>query len=78
MEYQLWDLETRNLIDEFDEEADALETVRAYLTPDAEGAVVEVGLVQFGDGDQPVRSIHGDELRTLAFGTPPTRVRGSV
>ena len=68
MSYQLWDVPSGNLIDEFDGEAEALDTARAYLTPNDGGATVEVGLVVFGDDDQPLRSIYGDELRALIFG----------
>lgn len=67
MTYQIWDLASRNLIDEFDVEADALEAARAYLTPDEDGVTIEVALVLYGDADEPMRSIHSDELTTLVF-----------
>lgn len=68
MAYQLWDLESRNLIDEFDGRTEALEAARAYLTPDDTGVSVEVALVEYDDAEQPVRSIQGESLRVLAFG----------
>lgn len=68
MTYQLWDLATRNLIDEFAVEAEALQAARTYLTPDDEGVTVDVALVVYGDDDAPKRSIHGDELTAAAFG----------
>ena len=68
MTYQLWDLASRNLIDEFAVETEALEAARAYLTPDDDGVTVDVALVVYGDDDVPMRSIHGDELTAVAFG----------
>ena len=69
MTYQLWDLASRNLIDEFDVEAEAFEAARAYLTPDEEGVTVAVALVLYGDADEPIHSIHGDELTAAVFGS---------
>jgi hypothetical protein len=73
MTYQLWDVASCNrcnLIDEFDAEAEALDTARAYLTPDEDGVTVEVAVIVYGTDDQPVRSIHGDELASIVFGSP--------
>ena len=70
MTYQIWDLASRNLIDEFDVEAEALEAAKAYLTPDEDGVTIEVALVLYGDADGPTRSIHGDELTTMVFASP--------
>jgi hypothetical protein len=67
MTCQLWDMASRNLIDEFDVEAEALEAARAYLTPDEGGITVEVALVLYDDADKPRRSIHGDELAAMVF-----------
>ncbi|HZO30777.1 MAG TPA: hypothetical protein VFH48_32820 [Chloroflexota bacterium] len=75
MTYQLWDLASRNLIDEFPVEAEALDAARAYLTPDDDGVAVDVALVVYGDDDQPMRSIHGDELTAAAFGADGGRAR---
>jgi hypothetical protein len=69
MTYQLWDLASRNLIEEYAAEAEALDAARAYLTPDDDGVTVDVALVVYGDDDQPMRSIHGDELTAAAFGS---------
>jgi hypothetical protein len=69
MTYQLWDLASRNLIDEFDVEAEALEAARAYLTPDQDGITVEVALIVYGGSDEPPRSVHGDELSIKVFGS---------
>jgi hypothetical protein len=67
MTYQLWDMVSRNLIDEFDVEGEALEAARTYLTPDEDGVSVEVALVVYDDGDAPTRSIHGAELLALVL-----------
>jgi hypothetical protein len=69
MTYQLWDLASRNLIDEFAAEAEALDAARAYLTPDDDGVVIDVALVVYGDTDEPMRSVHGDELTAAVFGS---------
>jgi hypothetical protein len=71
MTYQIWDLASSNLIDEFDAEAEALDTARAYLTPDEDGVAVEVALIVYGADDRPERSIHGDDLKSIVFGPPP-------
>jgi hypothetical protein len=56
----------------------ALATARAYLTPDDAGVTGDVGIVVFGDDDRPVRSIHGDELRALIFGSTVNEARRSA
>jgi hypothetical protein len=78
MTYQLWDTQSRNLIDEFEEEAAAWDAVRAYLTPDASGTVIDVGLVVFDEAGEPVRSIHGGELTALAVGAAADEARRSA
>ena len=77
MHYEMWHVETANLMDDFDDEAEALDAARAYLTSDESGAVVDVALMVY-DGDRRVRSIHGDELARLVFGAPPREVRQSA
>jgi len=78
MTYQIWDGDSRNLIDEVEDEAEAREILRAYLTPDDDGVVVNAGLVLFGDDDRPLRSIHGDELRAFVFGPTASEARRSA
>ena len=73
MTYQLWDGLSRNLIDEFATEAEALAVARAYLVPDEEGVAIPVGIVMYDDTG-PIRSIWGEELATLAFGSPSGEV----
>ena len=70
MTYHLWDMASSNLIDEFDAEAEALDTARACVTPDEDGVAVEVAVIVYGADDRPVRSIHGDELMMIVFGSP--------
>jgi len=45
MTYQLWDGLSRNLMDEFATEAEALAVARIYLTPDEQGVAIPVGIV---------------------------------
>jgi hypothetical protein len=77
MQYELWHVETANLMDDFGDEAEAFDAARAYLTPDADGVVVDVALMVY-DGGQRVRSLHGDELARLVFGTSPGEIRQSA
>lgn len=67
MACQLWDGSSRNLIDEFATEAEALAVARTYLTPGQAGGVIPVGIVIYDDTG-PIRSVWGDELAALAFG----------
>ncbi len=69
MWYELWHIQSANLIDDFADEADALAAARAYLTPDAGGQTVDVLLVVRDDADQIVRSFEGEALARLAFGS---------
>jgi hypothetical protein len=78
MRYQMWHVETRNLMDDFDREAEALEAVRANLTPDEKGETVEVLLIVNDDAGAPLRSIDGDELARLAFGPSNDQARRSA
>jgi hypothetical protein len=66
MWYELWAVESGNLLDDFATEADALAAVRAYLAPDVSGSSVDLVLVIYGDDEQPARSIHGPDLAALA------------
>lgn len=75
MRYQMWHVETRNLMDDFETEAEALEAVRAYLTPDGHGETVDVLLIAFDDAGTPLRSIDGENLSRLAFGASEDRAR---
>ena len=78
MIYQLWHAETANLMDYFDTEAEAVQAARAYLTPDASGAIVDVFLIVYDDTETPIRSIEGDELRLLVFGSATEQSRWSA
>lgn len=65
MTYQLWDLDSRNMIDEFETDAEAVAAARDYLTPDDQGVVITVALLVYDEANQPIRSIHGDELAAM-------------
>jgi hypothetical protein len=77
MRYELWHIESANLMDDFENEAEALDAVRAYLTPDEDGVTVDVALLVSDSTKQP-RSVHGAELASLAFGPDHDRVRQSA
>jgi len=68
MTYELWDLTSRNLIDWFEERAEALAAVRAYL--DAGEAEFVMLLVNSADG-QSDGSYTGRELVEWADASPP-------
>jgi hypothetical protein len=76
MRYELWHIESANLMDDFEDEAVALDAARAYLTPDEHGETVDVALMVY-DGAGPGRSVHGAELAALVFGPATTQVRQS-
>jgi hypothetical protein len=69
MWYELWGVESGNLIDDFGTEAEALAAARAYLMPDDTGAIMDVALVVYDDDGRPVRSARGPELAALAQAT---------
>lgn len=77
MRYELWHIESANLMDDFDHEAEALDAARAYLTPDEAGVTVDVALMVYDDDGQ-ARSLHGTELVSLVFGPSKDRVRQSA
>ena len=66
MTYELWHVETANLIDFFDEEGEALLTALAYLMPDEPEVATDVLIIVRDEKDLPTRSIEGDELLHLA------------
>ena len=43
MRYELWHIESADVMDDFEAEAEALAVAHAYLMPDPDGATVEVG-----------------------------------
>ncbi len=65
MTYELWDLESRNLIDWFEERGEALAAVRAYLDADEANLVV---LLADHEDSAPARSYSGEELIQWAEG----------
>jgi hypothetical protein len=75
MHYQMWHVETRNLMDDFDDEAEALDAARAYLTPDENGIVVDVLLIAYDESGEPSRAIEGEELARLVFGSTGDQLR---
>lgn len=66
MRYELWHVETANLMDFFDDEGEALLTAYAYLVPDEPGASTDVLVIVRDSAGLPTRSIEGDELLDLA------------
>ena len=65
MRFELWHVETANLIDDFAAEEEALSVARDYLTPDEQGETVDVALVISDDAGRPIRSIDGVDLAAL-------------
>lgn len=78
MIYEMWHVETRNLMDYFDTEAEAVEAVRAYLTPNEAGEIVDVLLIVYDDTETLIRSIDGEELSRLVFGSANEQSRRSA
>ena len=67
MAVALWDDNTANLIDDFEDESEALECVRKTVAQHGAGAVATWALDRL-DRQQPM--IRGDELLTLALRVP--------
>ena len=78
MRYELWHIESANLMDDFETEAEALAVARAYLTPDEDGTTVDVALMVYDDSGQDPRSVHGAELASLVFGPSQSSARQSA
>ncbi len=74
MWYELWSLTSRNLMHDFESEAEATAAVRDYLD---DGALThdELALVVYDDAGTPTRSVTGPELTTLAYGASAERSR---
>lgn len=70
MRYELWHVETANLMDDFESEAEAFDVARAYLTPDSRGATVEVALVAYDDAGNISRSLSSTDLSNLLLSRP--------
>ncbi|MFN8634089.1 MAG: hypothetical protein U0893_09555 [Chloroflexota bacterium] len=75
MRYELWHVGSANLMDDFGDEAEAYDVVRAYLTPDDDGVSVDVALVIYDEAGNEIRSLHGDALASLVFGPSYKRVQ---
>ncbi|MCC6946086.1 MAG: hypothetical protein IT335_16035 [Thermomicrobiales bacterium] len=76
--YELWHVGTANLIDDFEDEAEALAVTRDYLLPDERGEVVDVALVSYDKAGQIVRALDGDALATFVFGAGQPGARRSA
>ena len=74
MWYELWSLTSRNLMHDFENEAEATAAVRDYL---GDGTLThdELALVVYDDAGAPTQSITGQELTTLAYGAGTERSR---
>jgi len=74
--YELWQMETRNLIEDFATEADALAAVRQMMDVSGASALAEVVLLAGPrDGDAPMRTVAAgpDLVRFALRDVPPVR-----
>jgi len=74
--YELWQRETRNLIEDFAAEADALAAVRQMVAENGASALADVVLLAGPlDGDAPMRTVAAgaDLVRVAQRGVPPVR-----
>ena len=78
MRYELWHIGSANLVDDFEDEAEAFDAARAYLTPDEHGVVIDVAVLVYDDAGSNARSLHGEELARLVFGPSSGGVRQSA
>jgi len=70
MAVELWDDETRNLIDDFDDEAEALRLIRQVVENHGREAISAWALDRLNPGYPMIR---GEELFQLAWRCPPDR-----
>jgi hypothetical protein len=71
MRYELWDLTSRNLLDDFDTESEALKAVRDLLAINEPNMAGELMLV-WRDGDAGGTVAEGAELAARAIGPGKT------
>lgn len=73
MIYELWDMETNNLMASYDEEERALDAVREALRRGGEESVIEVALVQEDNRGNSKFIASGSALAERARPVPPGR-----
>ena len=64
--YELWDVESRNLLDDFDSEADALAAVRALIALNGADATRALALTQIGADGRMTTVAMGEALSARA------------
>jgi hypothetical protein len=78
MRYELWHIGLANLMDDIEDEAEALAVARSYLTPNEDGNAVDVAETVYDDSGPEPRSLHGAELASLVFGPSQDQARQSA
>ena len=78
MAYDLWDVESGNIVNTFDTEREALSVVRTLLSLNGQGYAGALSL-GYEDDDGSMRIVaEGDELATRAASEPVRRTRHSA
>ena len=73
MHYELWDMDSGNLLDDFDSQGEATEAVRALTRLNGASAMTAVALVRVDDGGRASTIASGAELQGMADDPPPTQ-----
>jgi len=73
--YELWDTESRNLLDDFDTEAEALEAVRALIDLNGDACTIGLALTRVGTGGRMTTLAMGEDLALRARAATTERGR---
>jgi hypothetical protein len=73
--YELWDTESRNLLDDFDTEAEALEAVRELLALNGPESAHALALTRVYADGRMITVAQSDHLATLASANQPASSR---
>jgi hypothetical protein len=73
--FELWDMESRNLLDDFDTEDEAVEAVRELIALNGAGCADALALTRVDADGRMITLAMGAALAELAAATPPGRGR---
>ncbi len=78
MHYELWDTVSRNLLDDFDTEADALVAVRELLVANGSDMAGELALIRVGAPAETATIAVGNDLAERALVTAPVSTSSAL
>lgn len=75
MHYEVWDIESRNLLDDFESEDEALATIREWMAEEGPEATTYLALLRFDSAGGGGTIAEGADLAALALSAAPERER---